>query len=66
MCGFFAQSSNATLSEVEGLQVKSETMIRIIDDGQGTVDASSCRRQVGEMIDASSLICLSLACIDGD
>ena len=57
---------NATLSEVEGLQVKSQTMIRLLDDDQGTVDASSCRRLVGGMIDASSLICLSLACIGGD
>ena len=57
---------NATLSEVEGLQVKSQTTIRLLDDYQGTVGASSSRRLVGEMIDASLLIGLSLACIRGD
>ena len=55
-----------TLSEVEGLQFKARTTIRILDDGQGTVDASSCIRLVGGMIDASLLIGLSLACIRGD
>ena len=55
-----------TLSEVEGLQFKAQTTIRLLDDDQGTVDASSCIRLVGGMIDASLLIGLSLACIRGD
>ena len=55
-----------TLSEVEGFQFKAQTTIRLLDDDQGTVDASSCRRLVEGMIDASLLIGLSLACIRGD
>ena len=57
---------NATLSEVEGLQFKAKTTIRLLDHEQGTVDPSSCIRLVGGMIDASLLIGLSLACIRGD
>ena len=67
MCGFsLRHRPNATLSEVEYLQVKSQTSIRLLDDYQGTVGASSSRRLVGEVIDASLFIGLSLAFIRGD
>ena len=57
---------NATLSEVEKLHVKSESTIRLLDDYEGTVGASSFRFIFGEMTDASLPIGLSLAYIGGD
>ena len=57
---------NAALSEVEDLQAKSQITIRLLGDYEGTIGASSGRRLVGEMIDASLLIGLSLAFIRGD
>jgi hypothetical protein len=51
-CSSLRHRPNATFSKVEDLQGKSQTTIRLIDDYEGTVGASSCRRLVGVMIDA--------------
>jgi WD40 repeat protein len=57
---------NATFAELYDLQVKSQSTIRLLEDYESTVGASSCRRLVGVMIDASLPIGLSLSYIRGD
>jgi hypothetical protein len=56
----------ATFAGLNYLQVKSQTMILLLEDYKCTVGASSCRRFVGVMIDASLPFGLSLAYIRGD